>query len=82
MELAVRPLRTHALLLLNAYTIVLNDAVSMADGTFLVSRYLQITSSSVQAKSAILDGVVSTSGGEHTNGRMTFDKWSIGFEQV
>lgn len=55
---------------------------AMADGTFLVSRYLQITSMTPQATSVILDGVVSTSGGEQPNGRMTFDKWSIGFEQV
>ena len=54
----------------------------MADGTFWVSRYLQITSMTPQAKSVILDGVVSTSGGEQPNGRYTFDKWSDGFEQV
>jgi hypothetical protein len=57
----------------------------IADGTFLVSRYLQITSLSPQATSAVLDGVVSTSGEPDAvdgTGRLTFDKWSIGFEQV
>ena len=57
------------------------------DGTFLCSRYMQISNAMSaegppQATSVILDGVVSTSTGESQYGRMTFDQWPLNFEQV
>jgi hypothetical protein len=56
-------------------------------GTMITSRYMMVSheispDGPPQAISVILDGVVSTSGGEHQYGRLSFRDWGVNFERV